>query len=57
MRDSIDAWVDVLLQAKRLAAQLAQGDISAEYYQSHMSYSYGDIIREILGIVEEKQAL
>lgn len=57
MRDSIDAWVDILLQAKRLAAQLAQGDISVEYYQSHMSYSYGDIVREILGIGDEQEAL
>ena len=57
MRDSIDAWVDVLLQAKKLAAQLAQGDISVEYYQRHMSYSYGEIIREILGIVDQREAL
>lgn len=57
MRDSIDAWVDVLLQAKKLAAQLAQGDISRDYYQSHMSYSYGVIIREILGIADTKEEI
>jgi len=57
MRDSIDAWVDVLLQAKRLAAQLAQGDISAEYYQTHMSYSYGEIVRDILGIAGAQKAI
>ncbi len=50
MRDSIDEWVELLLQAKRLAAQLAQGDISYEYYQSQASYSYGDVIRSILGL-------
>lgn len=50
MRDSIDEWVEVLLEAKRLAAQLAQGDVTFEYYKSQMSYSYGDIVREILGI-------
>ena len=56
MRDSIDGWVDVLLQAKRLAAQLAQGDISADYYRSQMSYSYGDIVREILNITDQHEA-
>lgn len=50
MQDSIDGWVDVLLHAKRLAAQLAQGDISIEYYRSQMSYSFGDILRNILNI-------
>lgn len=53
MRDSIDGWVDVLLQAKRLAAQLAQGDISLEYYQSQMTYSFGEALREILNIKEK----
>ena len=48
MRDSIDEWVDILLKSKQLAAQLAQGDISLEYYQSQISYEFGDIIREIL---------
>jgi SNF2 family DNA or RNA helicase len=50
MRDSIDEWVEQLLQAKRLAAQLAQGDISSEYFRSQISYSYGEIVRQILGI-------
>jgi len=54
MHDSIDGWVDVLLQAKRLAAQLAQGDISLEYFQSQMTYSFGDVLREILNIKEKE---
>ena len=53
MRDSIDEWVDLLLQAKRLAAQLAQGDITPEYYSSQASYSYADVIRGILGLDQE----
>ncbi len=48
MSDSIDEWVDALLYSKQMAAQLAQGDISREYYQSHMSYEFGDILREVL---------
>ena len=50
MRDSIDMWVDTLLQAKKLAAQLTQGDISLDYYRSQMTYSFGDILSEILNI-------
>ncbi len=50
MRGSIDEWVDVLLQSKHLAAQLAQGDISLEYYRSRMRYDFGTIIRQILDV-------
>lgn len=49
MKDSIDEWIDVLLQAKHLAAQLAQGDISLEHYQSQASYDFAEILRKILG--------
>jgi SNF2 family DNA or RNA helicase len=54
MRDSIDEWVDLLLQAKKLAAQLAQGDISYDYYKKNMSYSYGEIVRGILDLEDTK---
>lgn len=50
MEDSIDEWVDMLLHSKQLAAQLAQGDISLNYYRSQMSYAFGDILRGILGM-------
>lgn len=50
MKDSIDEWIDLLLRAKHLAAQLTQGDISIEYYRSQMSYGFGEMIRRILGI-------
>lgn len=50
MKESIDEWVDILLQAKHLAAQLAQGDISLEYYQSQISYEFGEIVKAILGV-------
>ena len=48
MRDSIDEWVEALLQSKRIAAQLAQGDIDKETYQKEMSYEFGEILRAIL---------
>jgi SNF2 family DNA or RNA helicase len=50
MEDSIDEWVDVLLRAKHLAAQLAQGDISRNYYKSQMPYEFGDVLKQILGL-------
>ena len=48
MRDSIDEWVEALLHSKRVAAQLAQGDIDGKTYQAEMSYQFGDILRSIL---------
>lgn len=50
MKDSIDEWIDMLLKAKHLAAQLTQGDISLEYYRSQISYEFSEIIKNILGI-------
>lgn len=50
MRDSVDEWIDVLLHAKRLAAQLVQGDITYDFYRSQMSYTFGDVMRAILNI-------
>jgi len=50
MKNSIDEWVDVLLKAKHLAAQLAQGDISIKYYRTQISYEFGEIIKNILAI-------
>jgi SNF2 family DNA or RNA helicase len=49
-KDSVDEWVDSLLAAKRLAAQLAQADISGEEYQRRANYDFGKIIKEILGV-------
>jgi SNF2 family DNA or RNA helicase len=50
MKESIDGWVDILLHAKHLAAQLAQGDISLDFYKNQMSYDFGVVIKNILEI-------
>ncbi|NLZ05732.1 MAG: DEAD/DEAH box helicase [Phycisphaerae bacterium] len=50
MRESVDEWIELLLHAKSLAARLAQGDISLDYYQAQMSYDFGTIVRGILGV-------
>lgn len=46
---SIDEWVDSLLAAKRLSAQLGQADISKEEYRRLANYDFGKMIKEILG--------
>lgn len=48
MKDSVDVWVEKLLDAKQQAAFLAQGDINLEEYRKTADYSYGEIIRQIL---------
>lgn len=46
---TVDEWVDALLTAKRLAAQLAQADVSREEYARLADYDFGRIVKEILG--------
>ena len=45
---SIDCWVDSLLHAKRLAAQLLQSDITQEAYERGADYDFGRAVAEIL---------
>lgn len=47
---TIDQWVDVLLAAKHLAAQLGQGDITLDQYSKQADYAYGAMIRDVLGL-------
>ncbi|WP_341704052.1 DEAD/DEAH box helicase [Ferrovibrio sp.] len=49
-RDTVDEWVDSLLAAKRLSAQLAQADISLSEYKRLANYDFGKTVREILGL-------
>ena len=48
-RDTIDEWVDNLVNAKGLAAALAQGDISREKFAAEMTYGFDEILRKVLG--------
>lgn len=47
---TVDEWVDTLLAAKRLAAQLAQADVSAKEYSRLANYDFGKVIRTVLGL-------
>lgn len=48
MRDSVDEWVESLIEEKRLAALLAQGDIDRSEYARHASLAFFDILETIL---------
>lgn len=50
MPDSIDEWVEILLDTKELSAQLGQGDISLEEFQCKVSYDFGTVIKSVLGL-------
>ena len=49
MRDSVDEWVDTLLGAKHLAAQLTQGDIPRSQYEATASYEFKEMLKSVLG--------
>lgn len=49
LRDSVDLWVDDLLTAKHLAAQLGQADIDPKQYREKATYRFGEILSSILG--------
>jgi SNF2 family DNA or RNA helicase len=50
---TVDDWVDMLLAAKHLAAQLVQGDIDPAEYRRNANYDFGRVVRGILGLGEE----
>lgn len=50
--DTVDDWVDVLLAAKHLAAQLGQGDIAEHEYTARANYSYGAMLKDVLRLEE-----
>ena len=53
MENSVDEWINILLEAKRLAAKLAQGDIDLNEYRKSISYDFGEILKNILSIKNE----
>jgi len=52
--NTVDEWVDVLLAAKQLAAKLGQGDITRLQYEAEVSYAFGDMVRDVLGLEENE---
>jgi SNF2 family DNA or RNA helicase len=54
-KNTVDEWVDLLLAAKQLAAQLGQGDITREEYNKKASYAFGDMVRSVLGLEQHSK--
>ena len=48
MKDSIDLWIDVLIEMKFLSAQLVQGDITKEEFRQKIPLNYITILEDIL---------
>ncbi|MBX3516056.1 MAG: DEAD/DEAH box helicase [Rhodospirillales bacterium] len=48
MRNSVDEWIEALVDQKRLAAQVVQGDINAEAYAEKADFSFGELLQRIL---------
>ena len=46
--DSIDEWVDALLDAKEVAARFGQGDIDEKEFKNGISYEFSEILADIL---------
>ena len=50
MKDSIDEWIDDLLETKWVAAKLGQGDLTLEEFRQTINYDLKDVLKEILNI-------
>lgn len=48
MQDSIDLWIDDLLNTKKYAALLSQGDIELDEYHEYVNYSFSELLKKIL---------
>ncbi len=55
-KDTIDEWVDILLNAKYRAAQLTQGDISKNAFDTAFSCDLSEALAQILSPHEAEKA-
>ena len=46
--NSIDNWVEALLDAKEVAARFGQGDLDEDQYEETMNFDFSEILKEIL---------
>ena len=46
--NSIDNWVEALLDAKEVAARFGQGDLDEDQYEKTMNFDFSEILKEIL---------
>lgn len=48
--NSIDDWIEALLDAKEVAARYGQGDISEKEYSERISFDFAEILKDILQV-------
>ena len=48
--NSIDDWIEALLDAKEVAARYGQGDISEKVYSERISFDFAEILKDILQV-------
>ena len=46
--NSIDYWIDALIEAKKIVARYSQGDIDEEGFDENIRYDFVEILKEIL---------
>jgi SNF2 family DNA or RNA helicase len=54
MQESVDEWIDILINAKHWSAKLAQGDVALDEYADNMNYTFREVMRNVLGIGEKQ---
>lgn len=55
MKNSVDEWIDALLEIKKITAKLGQGDIKEDQFISNVNYSFNEILIEILSEVNNEK--
>lgn len=50
IKDSIEEWVEALVNAKNMAAGYIQGDVSEDEYKEKINYSFNRLLTEILEV-------
>lgn len=48
--DSIDDWIEALLDAKEVAARFGQGDIDEKEYSKRINFDFAEILKDILKV-------
>ena len=46
--DTIDYWIDALVDAKKIIARFTQGDINDDDFDKNIRYDFYEILKEIL---------
>ena len=48
VKNSIEEWIEALVNAKHMAAGFVQGDMSEQDYKDKINYNFNKMLNEIL---------